>query len=104
MALKKVHENTAWIHLGQHRDNRSAQVNMAIKRLASQTARNLLEQMSDDQFLKDFGPRGYLLLVTLSQSQRVRHNYSAFPMQFFYRGADKFLDRLGRIQAKATKL
>jgi hypothetical protein len=60
-------------------------VNMVIQFLASQTARNLLEQLSDDQFLKDFCPRGYLLVfpMILSQCQRVRHNYSVFPMQFF---------------------
>ena len=74
----------AWIHLGQHRDNRSAQVNMVMKFPASQTARNLLEQLSDDQFLKDFCPRGCLFLMILSQCQRVRHSYSVFPMQSFY--------------------
>jgi len=48
------------IHLGQHRDNRSAQVNTVMKFLASQTARTLVEQLSDDQIPKDFCPRGYL--------------------------------------------
>jgi uncharacterized membrane protein affecting hemolysin expression len=66
MGLKKVHTNMAWIYLGQRRDNRSAQVNVVTKLLASQTARNLLELLSDDQFLKDFYPCGYLFLVTLS--------------------------------------
>jgi len=83
-AVNKVHENTDWIHLGQCRENRSAPVNMVMKFPASQTARNLLEQLSDDQFPKDFCPRGYLFLMTLSRYQRVRHSYSVFLMQFFY--------------------
>jgi hypothetical protein len=69
-AFKKVHESMAWIHLGQHRDNRSAQINIVINFLTLQTARNLLQQLSDDQFMKDFRPRGYLYLMTISQCQR----------------------------------
>jgi hypothetical protein len=74
----------AWNYLGQHMDKRSAKVNMVIKFPASQTARNLLERLSDDQFMKDFCPRGYLFLMTLTQCQSVRHNYLVFPTQFFY--------------------